>query len=105
MPCGPSAPVTTSRAIGNRKNATVTTASGSRHSQTNDLCDIRKWCPSPNPSDHIASADFGEIAVDKAFLHVFHLAPVDTLGSGIVAIGQELVLDGVGQFDWTRRTQ
>ena len=38
----PSAPVTTSRAIGNRKNAAVTTASGSRHNQTKDLCDIRR---------------------------------------------------------------
>src|ERR1700754_4910009 len=104
MPCGPSAPVTTKRAIGNKKNAAVTTASGSRHSQTKVLCDIRKWCPAIS-GHHIASADFREIAVHKAFLHVFHLAPVDALGAGVIAVRQELVLDRLGQFDRARRAQ
>src|ERR1700676_2171586 len=102
-PCGPSAPVTTSRAIGSRKNAAVTTASGSRHSQTKVLCVMKEWCP--NAGHHTASADLGEIAVDKAFLHVFHLAPIDALGAGIVAVRQELRLDGLRQFDRARRTQ
>src|ERR1700684_2851882 len=91
-PCGPSAPVTTSRAIGSRKNAVVTTASGSKHSQTNDLCRMKNGAP--NEGRHIASADLGEIAVHKGFLHAFHLAPIDGLGAGIVAIRQELGLDG-----------
>ena len=38
----------TSRAIGSRKNAAVTTASGSKHSQTKVRCDIKRWCPCPH---------------------------------------------------------
>src|SRR5882757_7575340 len=50
---------------------------------------------------HTASADLGEIAVDKGFLHGFHLAPIDALGTGIVGIGQELRLDCLRQFNLT----
>jgi hypothetical protein len=31
--------------MGNKKNAVVTTASGSRHSQTKDLCRMMEWRP------------------------------------------------------------
>src|SRR6266699_6037339 len=102
-PCGPSAPVTTSRAIGSTKNAVVTTASGSRHSQTNDLCSMKKCAL--KAGHHTASADLGEIAVGKAFLHAFHYAPIDALGAGIVTIGQELGLDRLRQFNLARRAQ
>src|SRR5665213_308513 len=102
-PCGPSAPVITSRTIGSRKNAVVTTASGSRHNQTKDLCGMKNGAL--NAGRHTASADLGEIAVYKAFLHAFHLAPVDRLGAGIVAIRQELRLDRLRQFDRTRWPQ
>src|ERR1700744_4868568 len=54
---------------------------------------------------HSASVDLGEIAVDEAFLHVFHLAPVDALGAGVVAVGQELALDRLGQFDRASRAK
>src|ERR1700751_6331055 len=61
-----------------------------------------EWCPRPTrPGHHIASADLGEIAVHKAFLHVFHLAPIDALGPRVVAVRQELVLDRVRQLDRT----
>ena len=55
----------------------------------------------PMERHHTASADLGEIAVDKAFLHAFHLTPIDALGTGIVAIGQELRLDCLRQFNLT----
>src|ERR1700731_4099379 len=42
-----------------------------------------------NRGHDIASADLGDIAVDKAFLHAFHLAPVDGLGAGVVAVREE----------------
>src|SRR6202171_148307 len=91
-PCGPSAPVTTSRAIGNRKNAVVTTASGSRHSQTKDLGGMVASRARP----HSASAGLAEIAVDKPLLRGFHLAPIDAFCTGVVAVRQELRLDRLG---------
>src|SRR5262245_29511508 len=57
------------------------------------------------PGSSLASADLGEIAVNEAFLHVFHLSPVDTGGAGIVTVRQKLLLDGFGQFDRARRTE
>src|SRR5450631_3537956 len=56
-------------------------------------------------SHHTASADLGEIAVDKGFLHSFHLAPIDAFCQGVVAVRQELRLDRLRQFNWTRRAQ
>jgi hypothetical protein len=61
--------------------------------------------PSQNLSLHIASANFGEIAVDKGFLRGFHLTPVDAGGAGIIAVGQELGADRSRQFDRPRRPQ
>src|SRR3984957_7112925 len=57
------------------------------------------------PRHHTASADFGEIAVDEAFLRAFHLAPIDALGARIVAVRQEFALYSLRQFDRPRRAQ
>src|ERR1700744_3822304 len=57
------------------------------------------------PRHHTASADFGEIAVDEAFLRAFHLAPIDALGARIVDVRQEFALYSLRQFDRPRRAQ
>src|SRR5580704_3027307 len=61
--------------------------------------------PNLKSRHHTASMDFGEIAVDKAFLRSFHLAPIDVLGAGVVAVRQELALDGGRQRNRARRAQ
>ena len=46
-----------------------------------------------------ASMHFSQIPIHKALLRVFHLAPIDGLGAGVVAIGQEFGLHRLRQFD------
>ena len=54
---------------------------------------------------HTASADFGEIAVDKPLLHRRERAPVDAFCAGILARRQEFLRDLVGQGNVACRVQ